>query len=266
MIESGTGRMDCKFVTSRRESLIRHTDPRSRGHMILSENLSLAFLAKKEIHLTQSWAVGFSILDISKHIMQSLMYDVVKPAFGGQASVLLSDTDSWVLAVPAKSSDEAMQKLKNVMDFSNYPVHHHLFDGCRKNRPGYLKNEIPDDEIREVVGVRSKTYAIRTCKTTDTKCKGVKKAAKKEIPFSAFRDCVLGTEKTRMVTQQVTQYSIQSRKHQNRLVKSVKVAFTTFDDKRYLFPCGVHSVPYGSRLIKKRGGACVFCADSSLLC
>jgi len=256
MIENGSNRMDCRFVMNKKQAVSRNTDPRFKSSMIIAEDFSIAFMGKKETKLNQSWAVGFSILELSKFVMQSLMYDKVKPTFGGEVSVILTDTDSWVLAVPAESSDQAMIMLEDVMDFSNYPEDHPLHDSCVKNLTGFLKNETPGQEITEVVGVRSKTYAIKMQdESVSTRCKGVKRAAKENIMFDSYKKCV-----TEVAQQNVTQYCIQSKNHINRLLRCKKVAFSSFDDKRYLL-CGIHSVPYGSCLIEKSKtlGGCYFC-------
>lgn len=262
MIESGSNRMDCKFVQTREQALIRNTDPRMKKHLILSEDLSIVFMNKKCVQLNQSWAVGFSILEISKYIMQTLMYKAVKPEFGGQVSTILSDTDSWILAFPTKTADVALKRLKDIMDFSNYDPSHRLFNSSVKNLTGYLKNEIPTDTISEVVGVRSKCYAVKTEKSMSSRCKGVKEATKNKIPFAAFVEAVKG-----MKIHSVTQYTIQSKSHVNRLMQCKKTAFSSFDDKRHLL-CGIHSVPYGSRLIddSKKINQCIFCAFPYMLC
>lgn len=260
MIESGANRMDCKFVRDHQTALRRNTDPRMKGHLIFSENLSVSFMAKKNVKLEQCWAVGFTILEISKFIMQSIMYERVKPAFDNRVTTILSDTDSWILAVPARDSTEAVLALGSIMDFSNYPSDHPLYNTKRKNQTGYLKNEIPDDEITEVVGVRSKTYAVRTVKTMTSRCKGVKEVTKNKIKFEAFVNCVKNIDEV-----SVTQFTIQSKKHINRLMKCKKIAFSSFDDKRYLL-CGIHSVPYGSILIEKSKTLkrCYLCAHPRL--
>ncbi len=252
--------MKAKFVSTRKTALAHNTNPRLKGNLIVSPALSIAFLRQEKVKLNQNWSVGFSILEISKFIMQSLMYKAVKPAFGRRVTTLLTDTDSWVLALPAKSEMEVMKKLKHVMDFSNFPSDHKLHDESVKNRTGFLKNEMPTNPIYEVVGVRSKTYAIRSGKSMESRCKGVKEAAKKRIPFEAYKKCV-----TDFCEQTVMQYSIQSKTHVNRLVKQNKVAFSSFDDKRYLL-CGKHSVPYGSVVIKKskKLGACYICKNPNL--
>ncbi len=64
----------------------------------------------------------------------------------------------------------------------------------------------------------------------------------------------------RMQQFEVWQTTIRSVDHVNKLVRSRKVAFSSFDDKRYLL-CSIHSVPYGSFVIEMslRDGCCYFC-------
>lgn len=263
MIENSNNRMDTLFVEDRKTALRKNTDPRFKGQMILEENLTIAFMAKKEVTLNQLWPVGFSILELSKAHMLSLFYKNIRPTFHGKASILLSDTDSFVLALGCPSVDAAISRLKDVMDTSNYPPDHYLYDASRKNVPGLLKNEMPMDDIIECVGVRSKVYALRTKKSFDSRCKGVKKAASKAIAFEDFRSTVLSAT-PKVVS--ITQYSIQSKNHVNQLMQITKTAMTSFDDKRSLAPCGIHSFPYGSRLINvsKENGECFYCSNPQL--
>ena len=266
MIENGTNRMDCRFVTSRDAALMRNTDPRLQGHMIFHENLSMAFLRKKTVQLNQNWAIGFTVLELSKLHMQRLYYERIRPAFDNRVMVLLSDTDSWVLALPCKSADDAVRRLRDIMDTSNYPQGHVLASNRVKNLTGYLKNETAGDEIREVVAVRSKTYAIRTEGATEKKCKGVKRnVVKNDITMEDYRKCV---RQDGVVDQhEVVQHSIQSRSHVNRTMRQRKLAFSSFDDKRYLL-CAIHSVPYGSKFIewqRMNGGRCPMCRKPKLL-
>lgn len=263
MIESGDNRMDCRFVSSKQASLLRNTDPRTQAHMIFGEDLSMAFMNKAVVNLNQSWAVGFTILELSKLHMQELFYNKIKPAFDGNVSVLLSDTDSWVMELPVSSPDIAMKKLRElgIVDTSNYPPDHELFSSDVRNLTGYLKNENPNDPIIEVIAVRSKTYCIVTQKDQQNKCKGVKSNVKDAISADEYRKCV-----QEITEHHVTQHSIQSKKHLNRLLKQKKLAFSSFDDKRFLL-CSKHSVPYGSSLIERsrNAGKCFFCMNPEMM-
>lgn len=263
MIENGTSRMDVRFVTNRKNALIRNTDPRTHSFKIFDEDLSAAFMRKKVINLNQNWAVGFAILELSKYYMQKMFYERVKPAFNGRVSVLMTDTDSWILRVPTDSCDQACQLLGDVMDFSNYPQDHPLYDESVKNVTGYFKNESPQSEIQEMVGVRSKTYAVRTAADeTSNKAKGVRSTVSNLFTMADYLKCV----QTEPEEVSIEQYTIQSKLHRLKTIKQKKVAFSSFDDKRFLM-CSVHSVPYGSILIEKfkKDKVCPMCKNKDLM-
>ena len=44
----------------------------------------------------------------------------MQPVFKNKVEVFMSDTDSFIVAVPAASADKAAAMLADVMDFSNY--------------------------------------------------------------------------------------------------------------------------------------------------
>lgn len=249
--------MDCKFNTTDERAVQRFSDPTYKGVVICAENLSVTFHKKKELRMNQSWAIGLAVLELSKLVMQKLFYEKVKPALDNRCSVLMTDTDSWILSTPFKSSDDVVKRLKKHMDCSNYEMTHPLFDPSRKNQVGLLKNEVPKSQIVKFAGVRSKTYAYKTdADETDSRAKGVKTCYKNRLVFQTYADCVKGIKSV-----SIDQMSIQSKNHQNMLVRSYKIAFTSFEDKRYL-TCPIHSVPYGSHL--SRLDFCVFCDDPNM--
>lgn len=217
------------------------------------------FQKKSRLKMEQCWAVGFSILEISKFIMQSLYYKKVQPALGlGNVSVVLSDTDSFVLLTNYASEKEVLRRLADVMDFSNLSPTDELFDDSRAKQPGYLKSEIPKGVIEEVVALKSKTYSLRVRKLEGkeeveqiNRGKGIVETVKKKLPFESYLNCL-----DRTSAFEVTQHQLRSTKHTNLLIRTTKVAFSSFDDKRYLC-CSIHSVPHGSRLAKS--GRCYFC-------
>lgn len=273
-LEGVAKRMDCQFNKDERKAIRSFSDPLYKGVTICSEDLSVSFHKKKEVKLTQSWAIGFSILEISKLVMQKMWYQKIKPRFG-EARVLMSDTDSWIMQVPATNEEEALEKLKDIMDFSNYDLKHPFHNNSRKNCLGFLKNEVPNGRIKEFTGLRSKTYAFLVCKIIindkceifellideeelESRAKGVKKAFRKKIPFKDFKDCLIYKQ-----AKSVKQVGIIAKSHINYLIESEKIAFSSFDDKRFLM-CPIHSCPYGSILInyfKNTGGKCYVCEN-----
>lgn len=139
-----------------------------------------------------------------------------------------------------------MRTLEDVIDFSNYPKDHELYSNARAKELGYLKNEYPDKTILSFVGLKSKTYGLMVSGGSFfLKAKGVPSRTKRAIPFSAMEECLVN-----LSTHTVNFNAIRCRNHVNQLVNSDRVAFSSFDDKRYLL-CPLHSLPYGSIHIPK---------------
>lgn len=132
---------------------------------------------------------------------------------------------------------------------------------------------MPNVRIVEAIALKSKTYTLSFLRfkldpldprkqeveegpTSSHSCaKGVITAVKeKELRTELFRNCITGMREVN-----VTQRQIRSFDHVNKMIESKKVAFSSFDDKRFLL-CAIHSVPYGSCLLKSRkDGECLLC-------
>lgn len=241
-IESVEKRMDCRFNRTREASVQHCSSPLYKGQMICDEDLSITFLRKKSVQMRQCWAVGFSILDISKGLMYDLYYNGIKPAFRyGCVRVIMSDTDSFLLQLKDTDELDALVRLRDRMDFSNLPPEHPLYSRERAKVPGYLKDEMPGDVITKVIALRSKCYAIQTAEgELKTTSKGVTKAGKKSLTIESFERCI-----DQIASQEVTQNTITSKNHINKMMRSTRVAFSSFDDKRHQ-TCAIHSAPLGS--------------------
>ena len=257
-IENGDGRLDVRFIVDRALAVASQSNPRFRFFTPVSEEMTLHHLKPKMVDMRRPWPVGVSILELSKYAMAKLYYYDLKPKLNCKVSILMSDTDSFFLAVLGKGRDEALKSIAHVMDFSNLDPSHELYDESRKRRPGYLKLEEARD-IRSFVGLRSKTYSflVKGEKRDEqsTRCKGVKSSVQKRIPYEAYVACIESVCRL-----EITQYNLQAKNHVNRLVRSDRVAFSSFDDKRYLL-CPIHSCPRGSmvEILHKTTGRCWGC-------
>lgn len=257
-------RFDARFNHGREDFLKRSSSPLYKGSIICGEDFTISFLKKRTLRMRQSWAVGFSVLELSKVIMGRLFYEEIQPAFGWQnVDVVFSDTDSLMLSIRgAGTADDAMAKLSHIMDFSNLPREHPLYDASRSKTPGYLKNECPTRPITRCAAVKTKSYYACThdgacfenceCKVA---AKGVLSSAKERLSFDDYASCIFSVRQ-----QHVTQNTLMAKDHVNRMVRVTKVAFSSLDDKRYQC-CEVHSTPYGSRLAlyQERRGSCYAC-------
>lgn len=281
MIESMLKRMECKFELTKEQFLRHASSVLFKGYKIINEDFTVTFHRKKSIMLTQPIAVGFSILELSKLIMQRLYYLVLKPKLD-PLKVMMTDTDSFLVLIKNNDPISVVQAITAKMDLSNYPLNHVLYNNEKKFVIGYLKNEMPIRSIVRFVGIRSKTYGFEHVLLAerkhfsswedyqaeveksekkkrvqfDLRAKGIGRTGKNSLTFQDFAS-VLNAKKSVSVT--VTQ--LQSKSHVIRLIEGQKQAFSSFDDKRFLL-CSVHSVPYGSCLIGESEALpskCYFC-------
>lgn len=247
----------CNSVKSARRCI---SLPNYNSMKIISENLVVVFLKQKTVYLNKAYPVGFTILERAKDFMFSQFYKKIKPILkkeGCNIKVLMSDTDS--LCVASTHEDESfnvLKKIKKMMDFSNYSPTSNIYDNAHESELGYWKDELKGDTMTEFVGLRSKTYAFKIKNQEfKSKCKGVSKAYRKTINYDSFKKCLKS-----ITNHKIKQINIRSKEHIVQTLSLEKICFSSFDDKRYLFDCGVHSVPYGSILISKnKPGRCYFC-------
>jgi hypothetical protein len=264
-IESNDKRVDCRFNLNDKQAALRFRCPTLKGAVICDQDFSVSFHKKKEVRMDQMWAIGFSVLERSKLVMQKLYYEKLRPAFDNQCSIVMSDTDSFCLMVAEPDVETAVRKISHVMDFSNYPAKHPLRNDRHKNELGLIKNELPGSTcLTHFAGVKPKTYTIMTASDGQvmSKAKGVKRHMIKTLRYADYRRIILGAESF-----QVKQIGLLAKNYINRMVETSKVAFTSLYDQRWLL-CAKHTCPYGSVLIRqaeKNGGACPMCSDPSLL-
>jgi hypothetical protein len=232
--------------------------------VISTSGIVAVFLKPRRILMDQAWAIGFTILERSKEMIFDHYYNIIRPALDNNCSVVFTDTDSLCLRVVAPlSKEQVLDRLEPVMDYSNYDKSHPRYDTSRANRPKYWKDELSGKTMAEFVGLSSKCYSYRVlddsgaAAVTKNKCKGVTKVVRSRIPFDEYKKCVTGISK-----HVVGQCRIESKNHTIRVVSTEKRAISSFDDKRYVFNCNIHTAAYGSTLINaSRGGpgTCPFC-------
>jgi hypothetical protein len=172
----------------------------------------------------------------------------------------MTDTDSFLFKV--SDSEKFFKKFNAFMDYSNYEPDHPMFSSKNKAKLGFFKDELCGKfSCTEFVGLRSKCYAMKlednsTFQMKEKKvCKGVGRTAiKNRMHFDQFKDCLVKGEIVRHEF-----HGIRSVNHNLKTIKIRKKALNFFDSKRWIFDCGIHSVPFGSYLIKKYYNKCPRC-------
>ena len=210
----------------------------------LSDDVTMVQLRQSKILLNKLYAVGFSILELSKLHMYQMWYNTLQPRFGKQLQLVLTDTDSFVIKVNGHTKEKVLKKISSMMDFSNYDHTHHLYDASNKKVPGYFKDENPHGRIEKVVALKSKCYSLqvvsKNIRKSQNVCKGISQKTSSQFPLSYYEDCI--SRKETIIRSSMM--SIRAKKYKLYLLQIMKTCMNSFDDKRFLL-CPKHSVPYG---------------------
>lgn len=240
--------------------------PHFTSFKVISEDLVAVFLKQHTVTLDRAYPIGFTILERSKEFMYTQFYQVIRPKLEGRdVQVLFSDTDSFALKITSlanKKSGDVLAELSDIFDFSNYKPSSHNFSKQNAGKLGFWKDELCGSVFSAMAAIRAKSYAILWRDDDDnlqirSKCKGVTRGYKKTLNFQDFKKCLETVTSTT-----VSQFHIRSTNHVVKTLKVHKTCFSSFDDKRYLMSCGIHSIPYGSKFVEvtERTKKCIFCS------
>ena len=174
----------------------------------------------------------------------------MKPNF--RALVLYSDTDSLIYEI---ESDDLYEDLKNNQainkeyDFSNYAEDNPLYDKHQKLETLKFKDEMGGKIIHSIIALKSKLYSISVGDKQKLSAKRTTKYAHKSLKHSVFNRSL-----TKDALLRTLNYKINSEKHKNFTLQSSKISLSCFDDKRYILPNGVDTLPYGLWILHEVSG------------
>lgn len=213
--------------------------------------------------------------------MTSFWYDVLKPRYGENIKLLLSDTDSFIYSVYTEDSYRDLYELREYMDLAAYDEKTCLGqfkDVTNKKVPGKFSDEKPTEIIKEVISLKPKMYSVLTerlvcrkvheceedCFQESENCskthecikscfvghkvtaKGITKTAQKKISHEDYRE-VLKKQSTTMTSSR----TIRSFNHNLYSISIKKRGLSSFDDKKYILNDGITTLSYGHYEIPK---------------
>lgn len=237
--------IDFKLINSwKKASLVIAKDQFLRC-VIFEENLVGFHMRKPSIVLDNPVYIGFCVLDLAKLSMQEFHYDVIQPSL--KANLLYTDTDSFLYEIEDDDPYRFMRENIELFDTSDYPENNR-FDMPRVNKkvPLKMSEELKGVIILRFVGLRAKLYALETEEDAYKKAKGVKSnVLERDITFSDYYDSLMNER-----TVSVDQVNIRTKNHLLYTVSNKKIALDPFDDKRYIIPNSVCTLPWGHKDIQ----------------
>jgi hypothetical protein len=218
--------------------------PNFNRRIKFSDDLSAIQMNKTKLSLNKPIYVGFSVLDLSKHLMYDWYYNKFKKKYKENCTLLYTDTDSLLLDIKCENIYTDMHEMEDEFDFSDYPKDHYLYNDKNKKSIGKFKDECSGIPIAEYIGLRPKLYSIlRADEQVLKKAKGVKKyVIDKNITFNNYKDSLFNKQK------QSHQMNMLRSIHHNIYGLTVnKTTLSPLDTKRYIASDGIITYAYGYR-------------------
>ncbi|XP_072746958.1 uncharacterized protein [Anoplolepis gracilipes] len=245
-MENVRNRVDVKLITKwddryGAEAMIAKPNFHSRS--VFSENLIAVELRRLEVKFYKPIYVGMCILDVSKMCLYEFHHDYMIPMYKEKCKVMYTDTDSLIYHIECEDVYENIKRDIGKFDTSDYAIDNaYGIPLVNKKVPGLMKDENNGMIMTEFVGLRAKMYALKIDGKKDTKkVKGVKNSVvAKTITFDDYMQCLNeGIEMTRQ------QSSIRSKMHKVYTMRQKKIALSPHDDKRYIIPKSIDTLPWG---------------------
>lgn len=245
-MENLRNRREIVFVSSEKQAMKSFQNPHFKSYQIINNHLVSVTFTNSRILWSKPTPVGASILDLSKLSLYKFHYDEMKPRFGDKIKVCYKDTDSLLYRIETADLYSKMGTFKHLLDLSDYPPEHFLHDKSNKKVPLTMTDELQGKILHEIVCLRSKLYSIKFAGGVKQSAKGVQKSVKKTLHHDSFKSCLLNRAN---IKRSMTQ--LRSQNHQIVVNRVLKIAVSSYDDKRFLLDDGIRSLAYGHYKLNK---------------
>ena len=98
----------------------------------INDDFTMVELCKSQIRWMRPIYVGFVVLEISKLLMYEFHYDVMKPLFKNDITLLFTDTDSFCYNIKTLDLYHDLKEIAHHLDTSDYPPDHPLYSTVNK--------------------------------------------------------------------------------------------------------------------------------------
>jgi len=181
--------------------------------------------------------------------MYRFHYEFMMVQFPG-CLLLMTDTDSLMYIITGKDVYAVMKQNLHLFDTSDYPKNHPCFSVANKKVPGVFKDELNGNILWEYCGIRTKMYSFLYQELDGELCeKKVGKGIQRSALANIRHDKYLQTLRSKTVS--YVQFNvIRSTHHTLHTVHISKVGLSATDEKRYILPDGITTLPYGHHRLR----------------
>ena len=281
-MESAIGRKTCSLVKSRHRLRQLAASPRYERCILINNEFAFALSKKPEMELKRPTAIAFAILELSKFIVQRYFYEILPSRIPGVRSgmrLCLTDTDSLLIATNVALDEDGPGKYVNgrkrirgekaawpeienmdylnylgpdVLDRSNFCKTLSAHTDAQKSQGGLLKLETGSQKIISVCSLRAKCYCVKVfdnekgIEVEKIGCKGIAKSViRRQSRFDTFRNVLMG----KIGSLDITSQKLQAASWSMYRMRVSKRALVSFEDKRKILHCGIHSIAHNHALV-----------------
>ncbi|KAJ8891419.1 hypothetical protein PR048_003947 [Dryococelus australis] len=248
-MENIRNRVDIRLCTSSMQVDKLVAKPNFKDRTIFTDSLVAVHMHKTNLYFNKPIYVGMSILDLSKTLMYDFHYNLMKPKYGKNIELCYQDTDSYIYCIKTSDFYSDMKEMIDHFDTYDYKKDNpYGLPLVNKKIIGKMKDECIGKILEELIGLKSKMYAINVEGDVKKIAKGVKNTVvRNEISFDDYKNCLFGKE---VVYKSMN--LIKSKKHELFSIELRKKALSPEDDKRYILKDGINTLPWGHYKIEKR--------------
>jgi len=181
------------------------------------------------------------ILNISKVCLYEFHHEYMSPMYRDKCKIIY--TDSLIYHIECDDVYKNMKREIARCDTNDYPADNvYGIPLANKKVPGLMKDENNGAIMTEFVGLRAKMYAVRVDGKKDIKkVKDTKNnVVARTIKFDDYMRCL--NEEIEITRHQSC---IRSKLHEVYTISESKIALSPYDDKRYVVPDSMETVPWG---------------------
>ncbi|KAE9523037.1 hypothetical protein AGLY_016668 [Aphis glycines] len=202
-------------------------------HCTYNETLNAVALENKIIDFCKPIYISFAVLEISKYLIYDYHYNVMQKHYDDKIELMYTDTDSLVYYIQTDDFYNDLlnnPNLLNRMDIANLPRDHPCYIAERKKILGLFSDETDGRIMREFCALLAKSYSYILEDKEKIKAKGIRgHVVRNHMTFQDHKRCLFGDASLEVTTSHV---SIRSFEHKLKTIKSNKLTYNTFDDKR----------------------------------
>ncbi|XP_026821725.1 LOW QUALITY PROTEIN: uncharacterized protein LOC113560165 [Rhopalosiphum maidis] len=202
-----------------------------------NDNLTAVTLENKIITFDKPIYIEFAVLDISKTLIYDYHYNVLQKHYGENIKLMYTDIDSLVYQIMTVDFYEDLLENPNLMnrlDTTDLPPTHPCYTTAKKKVPGFFSDELKGHTMTEFCALRAKSYVFNIYMIRvggeKIKAKGIREhVVKNHMTMDEHRKYLFGEAGVEMYKENV---SIRSFKHQLMTIKTKKLTYNSYDDKR----------------------------------